>query len=149
MYSQCAQALIHSDSARVDRRENEKAIALSTYGLLFLGTPHQGGHGADIGKVLARVGSLVTYTSPNIIKNLAEHSEWLQQQQGQFSVIGEDFEIKFFYETYKMHIPIYGDVLVVFLSSMSKASYSTVTNGVNRWFRSTLRPSQECQTRRK
>lgn len=97
------------------RLEKEKAIKLSTSGILFLGTPHQGGQGVDIGKILASLGSLVTYTSSNIIKHLAENSEWLQQQQGQFSVISGDFDIVYFYETYKMHVPIYGDILVRYL----------------------------------
>jgi hypothetical protein len=79
---------------------------------MFLGTPHQGGQGAALGRILAQIGSLVTYTSSNAIKHLASHSEWLQQQQGQFSAISGDFVLKFFYETYKMHVPIYGHVLV-------------------------------------
>lgn len=59
------------------RLEKEKAIKLSTSSIFFLGTPHQGGQGVDIGKILASLGSLVTHSNSNIIKNLAEHSEWL------------------------------------------------------------------------
>ena len=39
-------ALIHSNSAPLaGRRERDKSIASSTYGVMFFGTPHQGGRG--------------------------------------------------------------------------------------------------------
>ncbi|KAH8790448.1 P-loop containing nucleoside triphosphate hydrolase protein, partial [Hyaloscypha sp. PMI_1271] len=99
--------------ARPTSREQEKSIALSTTGILFLGTPHRGGRGTGMGLFLAQVGSLFTHTSSGILKHLAENSEWLQMQQGQFSDVSADFEIKFFYETFAMKIPIYGHVLIV------------------------------------
>ncbi|KAI9868915.1 MAG: hypothetical protein M1813_002737 [Trichoglossum hirsutum] len=99
-------AMIHSDSARPTSREKGKSIALSTSGILFLGTPHRGGQGTDMGLFLAQVDSIFTHTSSRIIKHLAENSEWLQMQRGQFSDISADFEIKFFYQTSAMKIPI-------------------------------------------
>lgn len=105
-------ALIHSDSARVGRQETHKSIYMSTLGLLFLGTPHQGGQGASLGKIVAHIGSLVTYTSSNMIRHLIEHSEFLQQQQSQYAMIATDFPTVCFYETRPMSIPLYGSIIV-------------------------------------
>jgi len=85
---------------------------------MFFGTPHQGGQGVAIGELLARLGSLVTYTSSNVMRHLAHNSEWLQLQQMQYSDIADDFETKFFYETYKMPVAPTINVLV------SKSYYS-------------------------
>ena len=66
----------------------------------------------SLGEVVARIGSLVKYTSRNIMRHLAENSEWLQNQQWQYADIANDFETKFFYETYKMSFAPAVNVLV-------------------------------------
>lgn len=63
-----------------------------------------------------RIGSLMTWTNFNVIKHLAQHSEWLQNQQLRYADIADDFETKFFYETYKMTVAVLGNVLVSILS---------------------------------
>lgn len=45
-------ALLHSDRVRVGNLEDQRSIKLSTYGIIFMGTPHQGGQGVTMGKVL-------------------------------------------------------------------------------------------------
>ena len=127
-------ALIHSDAARLSSREHEKAISLSTYGIFFLGTPHQGGEGADIGSILARIGSLVTFTSHDVLRNLKYNSEWLQQQQGQYSDIANRFDTKFFYEVLPMQIPGYGQVLVCCVNASSLAMQADVLQGCPKAF---------------
>ncbi|KAM3470249.1 hypothetical protein MY5147_006516 [Beauveria neobassiana] len=93
-------ALIHSDSARSDALTQHRSIKLSTHGILFMGTPHQGGNGVQLARVLANVASLVTAADDRLLKHLARDSEWLQQQQGQYGPISNDFVTKYAYEEY-------------------------------------------------
>lgn len=74
---------------------------MSTYGIMFIGTPHQGGNGVQFGKLLANVVSLFVAADDRLMKHLERDSEWLQQQLGQFGPISGDFVTKFAYEEYK------------------------------------------------
>ena len=64
-----------------------------------MGTPHQGGHGVGMGKILLNVANLQGDTSDSLLKHLEEHSELLQQQTSEFGLISQSFDIKFAYET--------------------------------------------------
>lgn len=74
-------------------------IELSTYGILFFGTPHQGTDGFLREKAPTNIDSLSTYTSDIVLKDLGKDSEWLQQQLCQYTRISKGFVTKFFYET--------------------------------------------------
>ncbi|KAH7119514.1 hypothetical protein B0J13DRAFT_569314 [Dactylonectria estremocensis] len=43
-------ALIHSDAARPGALHEHRSVKVSTYGIIFLGTPHQGAKGAQLGR---------------------------------------------------------------------------------------------------
>ncbi|KAH8652959.1 hypothetical protein BGZ61DRAFT_309127, partial [Ilyonectria robusta] len=73
-----------------------RSVKLSTYRILFMGTPHQGGNGVQLGHMLANVASVFIAADDRIIKHLERDSEWLQQQLGH-----GDFITKFAYEEYK------------------------------------------------
>ncbi|KAI1635977.1 hypothetical protein F4809DRAFT_650828 [Biscogniauxia mediterranea] len=94
-------ALIHSDAARQSALLEQRDIKLSTHGIIFMGTPHQGGNGAQLGRVLANVASLFIEADDRILKHLERDSEWLQQQSEQYAPISGDFTTKFAYEQYK------------------------------------------------
>ena len=64
-----------------------------------MGTPHHGGHGVGIGKILLNVAKMQGDVSDSLLKHLEEHSELLQQQISEFSLISQSFDIKFAYET--------------------------------------------------
>lgn len=64
-----------------------------------MGTPHQGGQGTGMGKILVNVARVQGDTSDSLLKHLEEHSELLQQQMSEFSLISQNFDIKFAYET--------------------------------------------------
>lgn len=64
-----------------------------------MGTPHQGGQGVGMGKILLNVAKVQGDASDNLLKHLEEHSELLQQQMSEFSLISQSFDIKFAYET--------------------------------------------------
>ena len=86
-------ALLYSDLAREGGFKEQRSVKLSTYGIIFMGTPHQGSQG------LLNIAKMQDQTSDNLLKHLEEHSGLLQKQTSEFVSISRDFEIKFAYET--------------------------------------------------
>ena len=66
-----------------------------------MGTPHQGGSGVQLGRILINIASLFTAADDHLLKHLERDSEWLQQQLGQYGPISRDFVTKFAYEEYE------------------------------------------------
>lgn len=81
--------------------KEHRSIKTSTYGIFFMGTPHQGGNGVELGKLLLNVASVFVTADDRLIKHLGEQSEWLQQQLGQYGPISRDFVTKFAFEEYE------------------------------------------------
>ena len=106
------QALIHSDGARREALEEQRSIKLSTHGIIFLGTPHHGANGVQVGKLLVNIISVFTPADDRILRNLERDSEWLQQQQGQYALISGDFVMKFAYEEYETPTALGRSVMV-------------------------------------
>jgi hypothetical protein len=44
-----------------------------------MGTPHQGGNGVQLGKLLINMASVFVAADDHLIKHLERDSEWLQQ----------------------------------------------------------------------
>jgi hypothetical protein len=63
-----------------------------------MGTPHQGGSGVQLGKLLVNIVSVSIASDDRIVKHLERDSEWLQQQLGQYGPISGDFVTKFAFE---------------------------------------------------
>ncbi|KDN71371.1 putative phosphorylase superfamily protein [Colletotrichum sublineola] len=105
-------ALIHSDAARDGALIEHRSIKTSTHGILFMGTPHQGGNGVQLGRVLVNVASIFISADDHLLKHLERDSEWLQQQLGQYGPIGTDFVTKFAYEAFETRTP-FGQIMVV------------------------------------
>jgi hypothetical protein len=68
---------------------------------MFMGTPHQGSSGVQLGKLLVNVASVFVAAVDRLMKHLEQNSEWLQQQLGQYNPISSEFITKFAYEEYK------------------------------------------------
>ncbi|KAF1940047.1 tetratricopeptide repeat domain-containing protein, partial [Clathrospora elynae] len=86
-------ALIHSDAARRGALEEHRSIKLSTYGVMFMGTPHQGGSGVALGKLMVNIASVFVAADNRLLQHLERDSEWLQQQLGQYGPISGDFVV--------------------------------------------------------
>jgi len=110
-------ALIHSDSARSKHLYYHKSIKTSTYGIMFMGTPHQGGEGVAWGKRLVNVASIFVKTNDKLLNILERDSEALQQQLGQYTPISSDFETKFAFETKPTPLVLGQAIIVVPKSS--------------------------------
>jgi hypothetical protein len=65
-----------------------------------------------MGQILANVASTFMHTNRRVLDNLKEHSEWLEQQLGQYNAISRDFKTKFGYETYETPILLGSSILV-------------------------------------
>ncbi|KAK3897210.1 P-loop containing nucleoside triphosphate hydrolase protein [Staphylotrichum tortipilum] len=78
-----------------------------------MGTPHQGGNGVQLGRILANVASLFVAADDRLLKHLEQDSEWLQQQLGQFAPISGDFVTKFAYEEYATPTVLGHSIMVV------------------------------------
>jgi hypothetical protein len=65
-----------------------------------MGTPHQGGSGVALGRLLANIASMFVPTDDRLLGHLERDSEWLQQQLGQYNPISIEFVTKFAYEEY-------------------------------------------------
>lgn len=73
-----------------------------------------------MGRLLLNVAKVQGDASDNLLKHLEEHSELLQQQMSEFSLISQSFDIKFAYETKPTPLP--GGI-----AKVVNISYSLVT----------------------
>jgi hypothetical protein len=97
-FNKRSKALIHSDGAKVNFRERHKQIKLSTYGIIFMGTPHQGAN-VTLGSAILNIASVVIRTNRNLVMNLDRDSEYLQSQLEFYRGIRDDFATVYCYET--------------------------------------------------
>jgi hypothetical protein len=65
-----------------------------------MGTPHQGGNGVALGRLMVNVASMFVAADDRLLRHLERDSEWLQQQLGQYGPISGDFVTKFAFEEY-------------------------------------------------
>ncbi|KAK4206917.1 P-loop containing nucleoside triphosphate hydrolase protein [Rhypophila decipiens] len=106
-------ALLTSDQAGVGHLERHKYIKISTGGVFYLATPHQGGQGVSLAQIVTRAYSVFSYTNPKLLAKIAPNSEWLQSLQSSYNSISHQFDTTFFYETWPMTVPLLGRLLVV------------------------------------
>ena len=77
-----------------------------------MGTPHRGGRGVQMGKLLVNIASVFVAADDRLLKYLEKDSEWLQQQLEQYGPISGDFVTKFAYEEYKTPTAMNHSILV-------------------------------------
>ena len=106
------QALILSANYTEMHLPDRRYIKVSTYGILFMGTPHQGAEGVTWGMMARNLASIFTNTNGQILEHLAKNSEWLEYQQRLFLPISNQFETVYFYETCPTPLPGGGSLLV-------------------------------------
>lgn len=97
-------ALIHCKNVSSEKIEHLRSIYVSTYGILFLGTPHNGSDIARWGTLLQNICSAVLpkkflETSPHLVKALRTNNETLQNINSLFAEVMGRFHIYFFHES--------------------------------------------------
>lgn len=85
---------------------------MSTYGIIFAGTPHQGGEGVKWAARVAMVASIFVNTNDNLLNHLERDSEEVQRLLRDFAPISNEFVIKFAYETLPTKLPTGGSIHV-------------------------------------
>ena len=96
-------ALIHSSGIRGDNTAHLRSIFVSTFGILFLGTPHRGSDLAKWGSLLESIchgvmPSGVIDSNPNLVNALKRENETLQVIDREFYQILNRFRVYFFHE---------------------------------------------------
>ena len=102
-------ALIYSSEIRGNYTEHLRSIFVSTYGILFLGTPHKGSDIAKWGSLLESIcrgvmPSAVIDSNPNLVNALKKENETLQVIDRQFYQLISRFHVYFFHESKKTNL---------------------------------------------
>lgn len=97
-------ALIYSVNLSNEKTEHLRSLYVSTFGILFLGTPHNGSDIAKWGLLLHNICNAVLpkkfmEASPQLVKALRTNNETLQHINSLFVDIMGRFHIYFFHET--------------------------------------------------
>ncbi|CAA9958870.1 Tetratricopeptide repeat-containing domain protein [Pyrenophora teres f. maculata] len=64
---------LHRELTETSALAEHRSIKLSTYGVMFMSTPHQGGNGVALGKLMVNVADFVTkfaleeYATPTVL----------------------------------------------------------------------------------
>ena len=96
-------ALIYSSEIRGVHTEHLRSVYVSTFGILFLGTPHKGSDVAQWGSRLewicnVALPSKVVNSQPQLVDALKKNNETLQVIDRQFVQIMNRFHVYFFHE---------------------------------------------------
>lgn len=96
-------ALIYCRSLSHEHVEHLRSVYISTYGILFLGTPHNGSDIAKWATMLQSICSVVLPkkffdSSPQLVESLKSNNETLQNINRLFSDFLDRFHIYFFHE---------------------------------------------------
>ncbi|KAF8500084.1 hypothetical protein BU17DRAFT_59082 [Hysterangium stoloniferum] len=94
-------ALIHANQCNESHLPYHKQIMLSTIGILFFGTPHQGADVALSASQKLVLSPVDGNTTRTLLRHLATNSEMLETQLSQFNPISISFITKFLYESYE------------------------------------------------
>ncbi|KAH8888599.1 hypothetical protein GQ53DRAFT_871628 [Thozetella sp. PMI_491] len=116
-------ALLYSNDLRADYHEDYRSIFVSTYGIIFLGTPHMGSDIATWGHMLQSMSDVVVPrkffdTEPVLLKTLKKDNETLQAINNHFLDIYQRFRIHMAHENHKTDVKG-SKVLVVDATSAS------------------------------
>jgi len=102
-------ALLYSNDVRAANHQDYRSIFISTYGIIFLGTPHTGSNVATWGRVLQGMSDAVVpkkffETEPVLLKTLKRDNETLQNINNHFLDIYQRFQIHMAHENHKTDV---------------------------------------------
>lgn len=101
------QALVHSNARlKDDEKDPRGSIVQKTHGIFFMGTPHQGGLGADIAQVILKVAGVFMQTNDAHLKVLVPGSEELRGLNKEYFAVAKrwGFDTKLCYEDRKTQV---------------------------------------------
>lgn len=126
-------ALQYSDNMRASTHEDQRAIYVSTFAIVFLGTPHEGSDLAKWGEffrgVLGMAPRKMFELDSPLIKTLCKDSETLDNINASFIEIQQRFKIHLVYESQKTDLK--GTMaLIVDPKSAAPRWYNTTSYGI-------------------
>jgi hypothetical protein len=95
-----ALTLSHSSSFSSHHRD----MRVSTYAVLFFGTPHSGAKGVELAQWMGRLLSACMHTNDIVLKDLNQDSDELERIQRLYLSASEGIKSIFFYEEYPTSI---------------------------------------------
>ncbi|EXJ79626.1 hypothetical protein A1O3_07905 [Capronia epimyces CBS 606.96] len=111
--------LVNANLAAADHNPHLRDILTCTYGIIFMGTPHQGSAAVRRGGFLLSLSSIYFNTNQRFLKHLEAKSEWLENNMVQFTNISNKFQTIFCYEAFpvekagsKIHVVTYDSAVV-------------------------------------
>jgi hypothetical protein len=112
------QALLFAATCHEGHLPHHKHVELSTAGIVFLGTPHQGSSMAELMHLLLRIHSIFGgAASASLTSDLPQFSAFLQLQTQQFRAISSHYMKCYCYETVPTTLPSGGRALLVPVTS--------------------------------
>jgi hypothetical protein len=110
-------AIITSRSVENEKTEHWRSVYISTYGILFLGTPHLGSELAKWGLLLQKICTVVLPkkffdSTPHLIEALKTNNQQLQTINRLFTETTSRFHIYFFHETLPMELKGHRELIV-------------------------------------
>ncbi|PGH18031.1 hypothetical protein AJ79_00657 [Helicocarpus griseus UAMH5409] len=124
--------LLYCEHLRHRNTQHLRSTYVSTYAILFMGTPHNGSDLANLGSIVQTIFSLVPVprklfdTTPNMLRTLKPDNEILQNVNRQFAEIMGRFRIYFFHESKPMDLKTTKKFIV------DESSAAPVIDGVER-----------------
>lgn len=102
-------ALLYSNDVRTQNHDDLRSVYVSTYGIIFLGTPHTGAGLATWGTILQHMSDVVIPrkffdSEPHLLKTLKKDNETLQNINNHFLDIYQRFQIHMAHENQKTDI---------------------------------------------
>ncbi|KAF2425307.1 hypothetical protein EJ08DRAFT_672080 [Tothia fuscella] len=126
-------ALAYSESRHGPKTSHLHSIYISTYGLLFFGTPHHGSSKAHLLSSLTKLACLAPsrglQIEPALLQALKTESETLQNITDQFVPLMSRFRIVFYWETQKTDLGYTKDYIVE-QTSAAPCMESTTSAGI-------------------
>lgn len=103
-------ALAYSASRTSKNEDHLYSIYVSTYGIMFFGTPHHGSNIVKMASIARRaltalVPKKIMDTNGQLLDALQKNSETLQNITDQFVPLMKRFRVYFFWEQEKTHLP--------------------------------------------
>jgi hypothetical protein len=100
-----SQALISAAACHENHLVHHKNVEVSTTGIIYLGSPHQGSDGADMMKTMLGLMSLVAPTETETVKDISVLTDFLLLQQQQYRPISSNYLTYYGYETKATRLP--------------------------------------------
>lgn len=100
-----AKALISAAACHEKHLTHHKHVELSTAGIIYLGTPHQGSDNAGLMKTLLDLWSLFAPSTSHVVSDMKSFADFLFLQQQQYRSISNLYPTYYCHETKPILLP--------------------------------------------